>query len=218
MKRNLMSKVLSLFLASLIWITIKTNTEQENAGKIQVADELPRTLTQPLVPQPQNKPATAGQGLSRSEPFTRPVAILKPPGDPFSYRLDPAEVKVVVRGEKQLLQDMDTKAIQVFVNITDKLEQFRTAANSRGVPVYIEAYCPPGVELAQVEPSLASITRIAPEPPKVEATTNLTSGATATNTVATVTNAPIAATTTTNAVNTQADSSSTNNTSSETTQ
>lgn len=180
-KRNLLAKVLSLFLATLIWLSIQTSADRlagsGGGEKIQVAEERSGTAPIPttLVPTaPKQEPSST---VGKSEPFDRPVTLLKPPGDSYVYRIDPSEVTIVVKGDKQLLQDMNTREIQVFVDLTDKLDRFATAANTRGIPAHIRAYSPAGVEVSRIEPSLASVTRISrPEPAgKPDATATNTS-------------------------------------------
>lgn len=174
-QRNFWAKFLSFVVAFLVWLSIYTSQTKseggEDDGKIPVSDEpagalpnVPAAPLAPLNPLVPNK-TTPANAMVKSDPFSRPVAILKPPGDGYSYEVSPTEIEIVVQGEKEQLMKMDTTAIRVFVDITDVLEKFGTAKQHDGIPVLVEVHTPTTVALSTVEPRLATVKRIpAPEP------------------------------------------------------
>lgn len=172
-QRNFWAKFLSFVVAFLVWLSIYTGQgrNQRAEGKIPVSDELadvlanvPSTPLTPLNPLTPNKPASAN-AMVKSDPFSRPIAILKPPSDGYSYEVKPTEIEVVVQGEKEQLKKMDATEIRVFVDIRDVLEKFGTAEQHAGIPVLVKVHTPTSVALASVVPNLASVKRIPPPKP-----------------------------------------------------
>ncbi len=170
-QRNFWAKFLSFVLAFMTWLSIRTtgsrSAEAESEGKIPVSGAPDVGLPNPGEALNAKKPSPAGDTVVSSDPFSRPVAIYKPAGDAHAYEVKPAEVELVVKGQKESLEAMETKEIRVFVDITDVLEKFKTAEQHAGIPVRIEVHTPKSVALEKVTPTLASVKRIPPpEPPK----------------------------------------------------
>lgn len=204
-QRNFWAKFLSFAVAFLVWLSIYTgqgrNQRAETEGKIPVSDgpgdvlqNVPAAPLTPLNPLTPNKP-TAANAMVKSDPFFRPVAILKPPTDGYTYEVKPAEIEVVVQGEKEQLKKMDTTEIRVFVDITKVLEKFGTAEQHAGIPVLVKVHTPTTVALASVVPSLASVKRIPPsnpvtkpEPPAVTSQPDIGSSTNSVNAVPAATN------------------------------
>ncbi len=173
-QRNFWAKFLSFVLAFLVWLSIQTSqvddAKAEQDGKIPVSEETKPTLPLPKAPTglaaAQPKPATSA--VVNSDPFTRSVAILKPPGDGYAYEVKPPEVELVVQGEKESLTAMDKSDIRVFVDISEVLERFGSSEQHVGIPVRIDVHTPTTVGLASVTPTLATVKRIPPRAPRVK--------------------------------------------------
>lgn len=205
-QRNFWAKFLSFVVAFLVWLSIHTGQGKSELaaddGKIPVSDEpanplpnVPSVPLAPLNPLAPKKPATAN-ALVKSDPFFRPIAILKPPSDSYSYEVKPTEIEIVVQGEKEQMKKMDATEIRVFVDITDVLEKFGTADQHSGIPVLVKVHTPTTVALASVVPSLASVKRIPPpEQPKVVSKPVETPGTNSVNAANAATNAAPASTT-----------------------
>jgi hypothetical protein len=170
-QRNFWAKFLSFVLAFMTWLSIRTTgsrtAQAESEGKIPVSGVPEVGLPNPGEALNAKKPSPAGDAVVSSDPFSRPVAIYKPAGDAHAYEVKPAEVELVVKGQKESLEAMETKEIRVFVDITGVLEKFKTAEQHAGIPVRIEVHTPKSVALEKVTPNLATVKRIPPpEPPR----------------------------------------------------
>ena len=85
-------KVVSIILASLIWVTVDSGL--------------------------QNRLHSAGvRSFARL-----PITVMRTAGDERVFRVEPSNVEVVVSGEADLLQSLHPGDIQVFVNLTELTE------------------------------------------------------------------------------------------------
>jgi YbbR domain-containing protein len=120
-------KLLSLFLAVAIWLTVhKILTE----------------AVQPVLPE--------GDGNANSTATTfiysnQPVEIVSPTTDVHLYRTAPEEVKVTLAGPADLMADLQASQIHAVVDLTDT----NVARSSHR---QVEISPPPGVTLIGVEP------------------------------------------------------------------
>ena len=165
-RHNFWAKFLSFVLAFLIWLSIYTSERGEaqaagEEGTIPVAEEtggvLPNSPVAPLTPTPKKA------AIEKSKPFTRPVYVLREPGDKFEYQLEPAEVEIVVQGEQ--LGDIQTKEVSVYVDITRDLARLEAARPESGIAARIEVRAPEALSVASVEPKGVIVRRVPPPPP-----------------------------------------------------
>ncbi len=160
-QRNFGAKLTSTVLGALIWLSIQTSIQRSSNDssdeKIKLANPAEGVLPAPPVATlpKEASPPSVGQ----SEPFKRPVTILREGSDANLYRIEPLEVSVVVQGDRNLLKEMDTKQIKLFVDVADKKDRL-LKADSKSIPAQILAHTPAGVSIVEIEPALASIERI----------------------------------------------------------
>ena len=126
-QNNFWLKLFSLFLATLIWFSVRFYAKQGV-----------RLARNPL------------SFFSTREFVGVPVRVITPPDQTGSFKAQPAYVDVTVSGDKNILHDMATREILVFVNL-----QYGTALRSGSNEVQV--YTPPGVSLVQVSPSMVRI-------------------------------------------------------------
>ncbi len=181
-QRNFGAKLTSAVLGALIWLSIQTSiqrsTNDSEDEKIKLATPKNGVLPQPAVAaiNPETTPS-----VGQSEPFKRPVSILRGGSDANLYRISPAEVSVVVQGERNLLKEMDTKQIKLFVDVADKKDRL-LKGDVKNVPAQILAHTPPGVTIVEIEPALASVEKIQIRQEVVTNTAPVATNAPATNT------------------------------------
>ncbi|MBM3821410.1 MAG: hypothetical protein FJ404_00720 [Verrucomicrobia bacterium] len=127
--RNFGWKAFSVLLASMIWYNIHTDIDGE---------VIPRRG--PL-------------GHSAAERFSKvPIEILHPQGAALPVKLSPAQVDVVVEGPVEVLEQLQTREIRVFVQPGKD-----HAASSSKVPVQV--FVPPGVTVIQITPQVVTLER-----------------------------------------------------------
>jgi hypothetical protein len=141
-EHNYWLKLFSLMLATLIWFIVWTLAVQ--TGKR--GDEI-KVL-------PQSGPAFLQSGVIVTGEFSRlPVFVLSSAAEPRSFRVEPADVKVVVSGEKDLVASLSKNDIQAVVDLTE-----RQSTNAFAGTVRVNT--PPGVKLVKVEPPAVRVDRV----------------------------------------------------------
>ncbi len=98
-------------------------------------------------------------------PERRPIMVLRGGDVTGVFRVEPAEVRVVVKGEAGRLKTLDTKLILAFVDVTDMNEKASGTAPARPVSRLVQVHTPPGVELVSVEPRSVVVERVPSAPP-----------------------------------------------------
>lgn len=122
-------KAFSVLLASLIWYNIHTDIDGEVSTK--------------------RGPA----GNVATERFSKiQIQVLTSPGFDSPVKLSPAHVDVVVEGPIEVLEQLQTREIRVFVQPGKDSSNF-----SSKVPVQV--FSPPGITVIQVTPQVVSIER-----------------------------------------------------------
>ena len=92
------------------------------------------------------------------------VTILRPADSSDSFKVEPDEVKVVIKGEAGRLKSLNPKLILAFVDVTDMNEKANGTAGTRPVSRLVQMHLPPGVELVSVEPRSVVVERVPPAP------------------------------------------------------
>ncbi len=153
--RDFWWKFLAFVLASLIWANFGGKLDDRielDEGGLHVLNE-PGHLTD----------------AAMSKPITRTITVLRGAGVTSSFRVEPAEVRVIVRGETGRLRTLDPKLILAFVDVTDMNESANGSNPARPVSRVVQVYVPAGVELLSVEPRSVIVERVPPpEPVAVE--------------------------------------------------
>jgi hypothetical protein len=126
-QNNFWLKLFSLFLATLIWFSVRFYSKQ---GFPFTRNPLSLFSTREFV------------GV--------PVRVITPPDQTGSFKAQPAYVDVTVSGDKNMLHDMATREILVFVNL-------QSGAARRAGSNEVQVYTPPGVRLVQAWPSVVRI-------------------------------------------------------------
>ncbi len=98
--------------------------------------------------------------VTLSMPRSRPVTVLRGPDVTGAFRVEPAEVRVIVKGERGRITTLDPKLILAFVDVTDMNEKANGTAHTRPISRMVQVYVPPGVELMSVEPRSVVVERI----------------------------------------------------------
>ena len=86
-----------------------------------------------------------------------PIQVLMPAGNPGSYQLDPASVRLTVAGTSEALRRLRLTDVLVFVNL----------GNIQEVEAYreVEVHLPPGVALNALVPNQVRVIRVDPRTP-----------------------------------------------------
>jgi YbbR domain-containing protein len=93
LRRNLLWKLVSLLLAVLIWVFVHS-----------IIQERPRQFLQTNLPE-----------VNRT--YALPITIMTTATEARGFHVIPSEVEVTVRGPADLLEDLQTNQIQVFVDL-----------------------------------------------------------------------------------------------------
>ncbi len=139
-------KFLAFVLATLIWANF--------GGKLDDRIEVDESGVHVL-----NEPGIIVETVM-SKPMRRPVTVLRGAELAGAYRVEPAEVRVVVKGEGSRLRALDPKLILAFVDVTDMNEKANGTAHTRPISRMVQVYVPPGVELMSVEPRSVVVERV----------------------------------------------------------
>ena len=142
---NFRWKLFSVLLASAIWFYVHASLRDE--GKAIIREN-------PV------------GGLATAEFLNRfPVKVLTASHDANTYRLEPAEAEVTVKGESAVLQDLNWQEIKVFVDLTD------LGTNSKGrateLARAIQVHAPPNITPVKIDPPAVLVRRITPAPAQV---------------------------------------------------
>jgi YbbR-like protein. len=129
---NLWLKCFSLFLAMLMWFSVRFYAKQD----IRVARN-PLSL------------------FSRLEFVRVPVRLIPSMESAGSWKLVPDHVDVTVSGDKSILNNLTARDILAFVNLDSVVT---TGVSSNEVHVYT----PPGTDVIEVVPSLVRIEQFRP--------------------------------------------------------
>lgn len=124
---NFWLKIFSLFLAGLIWVTIRIAIQKEISNQPPNSDDLVTNVFPRL-----------------------PVGLLTSPSDPRKFTCDPPEVTVIISGDAQLMRHVRSQDIEVFV----KLMEIRQAVKFLKK---LQFYLPPGVALVRIQPSTVMV-------------------------------------------------------------
>lgn len=133
-------KLFSLLLASAIWFYVHTSI--------------------------QNEPIIRKNPISGVTEFVSrfPIKVLTTSLDTNAYKLDPANAEVTVRGDINVLQDLDWKEIRVFVDLTDLGTNGRNHAAE--FQRLLQVHTPNDVTLVRSDPTEVLVRRITPANPK----------------------------------------------------
>lgn len=153
--RDFWWKFLAFVLATLVWVNFGGKLNEH----VEVEEGSVGTFSQ------QDANATV-----LSKPLTRPITVLRSPTVADVYRLEPAEVSVVVKGEAGKLRTLDTKQILAFVDVTDMNDENSGAASWRRMSRIIKVSLPAGVELVSLVPQSVIVEKILPVEPEVSDT------------------------------------------------
>ncbi len=122
--KNFWQKLGALVLAVLIWFTIYSIQHDVRFRK----SLMPQTRTF----------------------VNHPITVMKTATDPRSYKITPSEVDVTVRGMPDILNSLNEKDIEVYVNLTDILEAEKLKKKVIVSP-------PDGITVLNVEPRYVTI-------------------------------------------------------------
>jgi hypothetical protein len=107
-------KLFSLILATLIWFTVDSTNRPEGRG-------------------------IAGWGRGDRIELVRPVRLLVLPTTRRSFKIEPVEVRITVRGKPADLDRLGPSDVQAQVNLTDAIDSAATyPVDARNVPRTIE--------------------------------------------------------------------------------
>ena len=124
--KNFWLKLFSLILATLIWFTVWSNLEKE---------------------------ARLPWRTARSDRYRdfadQPVLVLANGNDKQPYRIDPARVRVTVRGSEAALDKLKPADLEVFVR--------PLGVGEPTGPLDVQVRAPVGVAVVQVQPSSVSV-------------------------------------------------------------
>ena len=132
LQNNFWLKLFSLFLALLIWFSVRFYTIYD----VQTARNTFKLS-------------------SRLDFLLVPIKVLKSTANTQSCKIDPALVDVTVAGEKSLLQNLSARDIAPFVSLVG--EQAVGVFSNQ-----VQVYTPPGVSLMQVIPAQVRVERFRP--------------------------------------------------------
>jgi hypothetical protein len=153
--RDFWWKFLAFVLASLVWANFGGRLDDRielDEGGVHVLNE-PGQLTD----------------AAMSKPMSRSITVLRGSGVTGAFRVEPAEARVIVKGESGRLRTLDPKLILAFVDVTDMNESANGTVPGRPVSRIVQVYLPAGVELLSVEPRSVIVERIPlPEPSAAE--------------------------------------------------
>ncbi len=135
---NFWWKLLSLFLALLIWFNIKAGIRSEI--------KLERS---------------AGTTETTGTFEELPIKLLNASGHAGQYQIDPEEAAITVRGEVTVLKKLKAQEILVFVNVSDSLDPDAAAGRPAEFTRLIQVFTPPGVTVGKIFPPTAQIKRSA---------------------------------------------------------
>ena len=130
---NFWLKLFSLFLATLIWFSIRMAIQKEITG-----ERVPHS-----------------RHVSTNIFSSVPVTVLTDPADSRSYRCVPAEVRLTVSGVPAVMDFLRSRHFDVFVNLTD----VRDAVSFQRK---IEVRPPQGVSLIRIEPPYVTVQQVSP--------------------------------------------------------
>jgi hypothetical protein len=132
---NFRLKLLSLGLASLIWVGVR----------YQIQSEYP-LVAQAQATHPVFKPTTLKVRVSTITP-----------GDGRGFRIAPRDVQVTVWGEESALRKLSPTNLIVYINLTD--------FNSRTpVPMELHAHTPPEIIVGDIQPPEVTVEQIIARP------------------------------------------------------
>ncbi len=114
-------KLFALALALLIWATVQFAIRKEIVGIGPTGPQVMRTF----------------QSL--------PVVVMSAAADVRAFRVAPASVKVTIRGEREIVEQLAEKELRVTVDLTDV-----TAAHE--LRKHVNVATPPGITLVRVSP------------------------------------------------------------------
>ncbi len=122
-------KLFSLALAILIWILVSPAANKRLS------------------------PITSLNGDVSEQTFPNvPLQVVASAADVRAFKVTPSEVEVTVRGERKLLQDLQTRDIRALVDLTG-------IEYARGLRKQIEIITPAGVTHVRVVPAEADVTK-----------------------------------------------------------
>jgi YbbR domain-containing protein len=120
--RDFWLKLFSLALAVLIWLTVSFAIRKEVS------------------------PASVLSGATGEKTFSNvPVLIMSAAADVRSFKVNPGEVTVKVRGEIKLVEQLQPKDIQALVDLTG-------IESARALTKRIQISTPPGITYVSVDP------------------------------------------------------------------
>ncbi|MBI2927340.1 MAG: hypothetical protein HYY24_16720 [Verrucomicrobia bacterium] len=130
--RNLPWKLLSLFLATVFYVGIRTSIEADfnpfhASGTAQQTRVLPRL----------------------------PIGLLTSTGDARGFKIAPTEVEVTVRGQAAAVQALRQTDLDAFVDLVD-------VQDAIGLKKRIRVHVPSGITVEEVKPQVAQVDRIRP--------------------------------------------------------
>ena len=108
----------------------------------------------------QNEPVIRKNPISGAADFLNrfPIKVLTTSLDTNAYKLEPAEAEITVRGDFNVLQDLDWKEIRVFVDLTDLGTNGRAHASE--VQRLVQVQTPNDVTLVKAEPAAIIVRRV----------------------------------------------------------
>lgn len=129
---NFWLKLISLGLASLIWLAVHYQVQSEHA---------------------QNK---ANLNRMVSKQFRNvPVSIVTMPGDQRVFRISPREATAIVVGEEDSLNKMAAKNLTLYVDLTD-------FHSPRSTNEELHAHTPADVSIIGIQPTTIQVEQISP--------------------------------------------------------
>ena len=132
LQNNFWLKLFSLFLALLIWFSVRFYTKYDIQGARNPLSRFPTWVF-----------------------IQVPIQVMKSTENSQQCKTEPAQVDVTVAGERSLLKNLSAKDITPFVRISDDQ---RVGVSSNRVQVYT----PPGISLVQVIPAQVRVERFRP--------------------------------------------------------
>jgi YbbR domain-containing protein len=126
-------KLFALALAVLIWATVQVAIQKQITGVTPSGPQVLHTL------------------------HRLPVLVVSAAADVRAFRVNPAQVEVTVRGERELVDRLTEKDVRVTVDLTE-------IAAARGLIKHVDVATPAGVTLVRVTPPDVDI--VVPPKPK----------------------------------------------------
>jgi YbbR domain-containing protein len=100
-----------------------------------------------------------GPFLGTTRRFRVPITVRTAASDPRGFRIQPSEVDITLRGERQAINELDVFQIDAFVNLVN-------VAEARDLHARVEVRVPTGLNVRRIEPEEVSVERLrlAPQP------------------------------------------------------